>query len=108
MYNNKHLAFQTVDREGDIWCNTALLFHNKEQAEEFFKNPEYVFKVLDFELSEGENYENISYELLYTNEEQKKGFYGLIFECDYGFCKILEMSKGFIISPSPLAKKANP
>lgn len=54
IYNKKLIAFQTVDIEGDIWCNEALLFESEEEVKLFFENPEKVIKVLKLETTEEE------------------------------------------------------
>ena len=42
---NKLIAYQTVDKEGDIWCNTALLFETKEKVFEFFNDKQKVLSM---------------------------------------------------------------
>lgn len=90
---DKLIAYQTVDREGDIWCNTALLFHSDEQAITFFKDKEKVFESLNLELDEEETFEDI--EFTYYGAEgcapnQISFYYG-------GDVRICAMSKGFVI-----------
>jgi hypothetical protein len=58
--NEKMIAYQTVDNEGDIWCNVALIFETMEEVELFFNNPRKVAEVLELEVYEedGESYDN--------------------------------------------------
>jgi hypothetical protein len=51
----KLIAYQTVDREGDIWCNTALLFKDEEAVNKFFSNPQLVIDTLGLEVNEDED-----------------------------------------------------
>lgn len=55
----KKIAFQTVDKEGDIWCNTAFIFDNEEQVRDFFADPKRVIDLLGYEINEdaGESYD---------------------------------------------------
>lgn len=48
----KFIAFQTVDREGDIWCNRAFLFKSHEDALAFFSNPKLVIDTLEYKVEE--------------------------------------------------------
>ena len=90
---NKLIAFQTVDREGDIWCNKALIFNNEENVEKFFSDPKSVVEALGFEVEEDEDV-NTCMELL----KIKDSTYGAIIRLKYcGTCKILEMSCAIII-----------
>jgi len=50
LFNKELIAFQSVDKEGDIWCNVALLFESEQDVKDFFADPEKVIKVLDLEL----------------------------------------------------------
>lgn len=40
----EYIAYQTVDMEGDVWCNTAFLFESQDKVREFFNsdNDEFV------------------------------------------------------------------
>ena len=94
MGNKKLIAFQTVDVEGDIWCNKALIFKNKDAVRPFFQNPKLVIETLGFEVEEDEDVDNCI-ELL---ELDNGSMYGAIIRLEYcGECKILEMSGGYII-----------
>lgn len=96
--HSEKIAFQTVDPEGDIWSNKAFIFDSSEDAEDFFSNPMNVINVLGYELEQDENEETLDYTELRIN-----GFlYGVTFACEYaGDVKILEMSKGFVITRLP-------
>jgi len=56
--SEKMIAFQTVDVEGDIWCNYALLFKTEEDVENFFKTPKNVIDTLKYEVEENDDVEN--------------------------------------------------
>lgn len=90
----KYTAFQTVDPDGDIWSNTALLFKTPEKAREFFNNPQLVIDTLEFEVEDDEDIDNC----IQLLELDNGSLYGVIINLIYcGECKILQMSTGFVI-----------
>lgn len=96
---NEYIAFQTVDREGDIWCNKAILFTTKEKVLEFFNNPLEVLKTLGHELDSenGETIEDINYQKHFVNNTDNLN--AVTYKCDYaGEVRIANMSKGYLIS----------
>ena len=94
----KMIAFQTVDSENDIWCNTALLFETEDKAIEFFNNPKLVFEILEIELNDEELEYGIELEKLYTGEDTTVMPYRISFNCEYaGEVVILNMKRGFVI-----------
>lgn len=48
------IAYQTVDPEGDIWSNRALVFESKDDVVEFFSNPLNVIEAIGYNLDEGD------------------------------------------------------
>jgi hypothetical protein len=94
MENKKLIAFQTVDVEGDIWCNKALVFKNEDKVRPFFENPRLVVETLGIEVKEYEDVDNCI-ELLETDGG---GLYGAIIRLEYcGEEKILKMAGAYII-----------
>lgn len=97
---NKFIAFQTVDREGDIWCNHALLFKSEEDVEKFFKNPLEVLNELEHSLDEenNETVEDINYQI-HRVPSGNNLINSITYTCDYaGDVKIVRMSKGHLIN----------
>ena len=93
----KLIAFQTVDSENDIWCNTALLFKTEKKAIEFFNNPKLVLETLEIELNDEEIEEGIELEKIYTGDGKNGMPYQITFNCEYaGDVRISNMSKGFV------------
>ncbi len=91
----KYIAFQTVDRDNEIWYNTALLFNTEQEAIDFFFDPSRVFEALGYELEEGETFESIGYSQIFTNEKMP---YKIEFECKgAGKVTIAEMGGGYVI-----------
>lgn len=96
MKTKQYIAYQTVDSENDIWCNTALLFESKEDVFTFFNNPKNVIDTLKIELYEDETIESIDYKTNGNNEVIPRY---ITFECEYaGKVVIKEMSKGFLVT----------
>lgn len=104
MIVKEYIAFQTVDSEGDIWCNKAFLFESEEQAEVFFSNVENIMNTLELKLEEDEDgvmetIEEVQSSLEMFGVESNNSFYGCKFTCNAaGTILIEEMSKGFVIS----------
>lgn len=93
MKNKKLVAFQTVDVEGDIWCNQALVFKDESKVRPFFENPRLVVETLGIKVEEHEDIDNCI-ELL----ETEGNLYGVIIRLEYcGEEKILQMSGAYII-----------
>lgn len=88
------IAFQTVDREGDIWCNHAMLFSTQEEVNTFFSNTKLVFETLRFEFEQNEDISDCI--KLYKDNEGNVS--GLDIEHEYcGYKKIRKMSVGHLI-----------
>jgi competence transcription factor ComK len=104
MIVQKYIAFQTVDKKGDIWCNKAFLFKTIEEAEIFFSNVENIMAALDYSLEENEDgimetIDTIQSSLKMLRVSGSNKFFGCEFTCHYaGTTKILQMSKGVVIS----------
>jgi hypothetical protein len=92
---NKLIAYQTVDKEGDIWCNTALLFETKEKVYEFFNDKQKVLSTLGINLEEGESLDDIDFTVNTTAPETIP--YSVIISCESGEYKICEMDGGYLI-----------
>ena len=91
----KKIAYQTVDKEGDVWCNHAMLFDNDEDARKFFTNKNNVFKALDYEVN-GENINDIEFKIY--DDNPAKCIEAVTFECEYaGEVVIKRMSEAVII-----------
>ncbi len=91
----KYIAFQTVEIENNIWSNTALLFNTEQEAIDFFFDPSRVFKVLGYELEEGETFRNIRYTQSFTGVNMP---HEITFECKcVGEVRIAEMGGGYVI-----------
>lgn len=100
MIIKEYVAFQTVDSEGDIWCNKAFLFKTNEEAESFFSDVSNIMNALGWELEEDE--EGIM-ETIEEVQSSLKVFKDYVFEgCEFscnggGSTRILQMSTGFVI-----------
>lgn len=90
------IAYQSVDGEGDIWCNTAILFKNDADCLEFFSKKENVIKALKIELCEDETLEDIGYELYYANEDKEGLPIQVVLECMDGTFRLQEMARGYV------------
>lgn len=90
----KYTTFQTVDSEGDIWCNRAILFKNDSLIEEFFSNPEKIVATLELEVNEDEDIN----ECIEVLRSRSGVINGAVIRLEYcGECKLLRMSGGYII-----------
>lgn len=93
MKNKELIAYQSVDPEGDIWNNIALLFEDNNSALKFFSNPKLVINTIGFEVKEFEDIDNCI-QLIKNGES----LYCAIIRLEYcGECKFLKMSRGYII-----------
>jgi hypothetical protein len=98
MKTSKFIAFQTVDIEGDIWCNKALLFSNEEKVNEFFKDPINVITTLEYELEDRENPDTLNYDIHRSGQNEDDNINCITFNCIYaGDVKIVRMSNGYLI-----------
>lgn len=97
----EYITFQTVDNDGDIWCNEAFIFEADEQVEKFFTNAPLVLKTLEIELDydAGETLENIKYNITrtYRRAAAEGAIIRVEFDCNWGTVEICRMRKGIMI-----------
>lgn len=95
------IAFQTVDPEGDIWSNTALLFKSEGDAISFFNNKQLVFDTLECELEAGETIDDVKLYMSYNhdNELGDQMPFAATLECEYGGkIRMAHMAGGVVVT----------
>lgn len=90
---NKLIAFRSVDPEGDVWCEDALLFYTDKDVVNFFKEDNKDL-ISIFTEEDSPILENFT---IY-NDTPSERIYKVTFTTEYaGDVEIVEMSDGYII-----------
>lgn len=91
------IAFQTVDRDRDIWAQKAIVFTDKEKCINFFNDWRKVLDLLGHELEPYENIDTINYEIHYISEGDIIPN-AITYKCEYaGEVRICKMYEGYLI-----------
>lgn len=89
------ILYQTVDSEGDIWCNKCLMFSSKEKAQEFFEDQENILKALEIDLEEGDCMH--SYKQHFASDGAELPFKITFFASPCGNLELIGMLRGTFI-----------